>query len=191
MANHDASRAIGELRKWANELLEEEYGFFYRITKSLVKSHDRTILYLNTVVFDRLPGVLRTYDPYKKDAAPLLNYCATSIKWYIYKELRKEDLYRSVFVQWDSETPEVADFEEDLSFDDDILTFLEEQLPRSEWYILKARYIDERTVASISSELRISSATVYKKLRSAFKRSSKLLISFYGADHFEEYMDDQ
>lgn len=174
---------LGKERLLANQLLEEHYPYFFSLCLRMTKNRERAIEYMNDVVYMRLPHVIRTYR--EDEGTPLLAHCYIALKWYIYKEMKSRDVDHIRFSQWSSETPEPSNSTAFLLNDSEIIAFLQQHLTRLDWLVLRMRYIEEETMASIAKYLRVSPSTVYKKHNIAINRAHRLLSSHFSTDALE------
>jgi DNA-directed RNA polymerase specialized sigma24 family protein len=170
---------VTELQKWANELLEEEYGYFLSLAIRMV-GVERANDVMSEVVFKRLPGILNTWDP--SIGTPVLAHCNLNLKWYMYKYLQAQDKLRSFHVQWDDEQVEPSETYIDELESGEILQCLEQKLSRFDNWLLLEKDVHGIPIDVIARECEVSRNTAYQLLNKARLRARVILQETFGGD---------
>lgn len=181
-------------REWANEYIVEEYEDLRRVVVSAVKNTNdpRVDDLMSDTVYEKLPQILKTWNADKGD---LEHHVKTSLRWYVWKALRKSDRDKTVDGRFNSSgeveatrfihsidvVTDAAAIKRhssnpvDILIERETLSILKRSISPQQLCILRMKYVEELTITRMSELLCISKGTIYKRLDDALKAARECL----------------
>lgn len=163
--------------EWANDYYIEEYDNLRRVVVGVIRHDDyRVDEFMSDIVLRKLPDVLRTWEPSK--GASLDGHVRRSMKWWVFKGLRRGDVGRERYRPWSEEDDDTffgAYGTESNLEAKELFSILKQHLTRQQMLMLQRRYVEEMTVKDMADCACCSRGAIYVRLREAMEAAKEVL----------------
>lgn len=164
--------------QWATEYYVEHYERLREVVSGVLRNSSdiRVDDLMSDVVLEKLPAILRTWEPDR--GATLDGHVARACRWYSFKSLTREDRRREVETPWsDAATdslgardPTVTELETR-----ELIELLSDRLTRKQMLVLRRRFGEEMTISDMADKACVSRGLIYGQLRDALEAAREVL----------------